>query len=795
MYGYKAFISYSHQDEAVARWLHRQLERYRLPKPLRQRTRSAGLGKIFRDRDDLGSANNLSATIQNALSGSEYLIVVCSRHSAKSDWVRQEIEYFSTLGRAEYILTCIIEPFDEFPNALVSELGSQPLAADFRSSGDGKHNGVLKLVAGLLQVGLDELKQRDRSQRKREIAKRTAALALTIAVSGGIALWTTQTNPCPDPSSALQPIWGESQRAAILKQFSDSPLPFAAETVERVLRLLDAYAEQWRSGVVAACSATRVHGRQSEILLDQRMMCLDSRLIDLSAASHILQTPDARTIENAITIASALPDLEGCADTEMLSESFPPPAQEKAEAVELARIALANAWTQSRAGRWEVARLELNELMETLETLDYPPLTASARYLNGLVLREFANVGMADAFQTAAIAAASARDDALAARIWIDFSMSLAESSGDLERLGEVLPMARASAARLRQNHPLQTALLNAEGALAYRQGQLTQAADFFRNAIDMGETLPPTSDIAMDRLRVNLATVLKDLARYPEAGQMARSALRESIEKFGEDHPATAEPMIVLAGIARGTGDSASEISLLQEVLRIRRQTWGNENEGVSLALRGLGWAHKEAGDLEAASDFLNQALVVENSLGNSANFHRANLHNSIGDLAVYLGEYDRAEQEFRKSIELWETYPGNPNIAIPGNNLGALHARLDELASAKSLCGQALALDEQSLGPNHPDLGYSLTCLGEVAHKSEDPQSAVALLERAVSVRENVASYELAWSEYQLGIAYRLAGDNAKSRQLTTRARQRLSERPSPDPYVNDQVLAPSD
>jgi len=34
---YSAFISYNHQDEAYARWLHRALETYRIPRHLRDR--------------------------------------------------------------------------------------------------------------------------------------------------------------------------------------------------------------------------------------------------------------------------------------------------------------------------------------------------------------------------------------------------------------------------------------------------------------------------------------------------------------------------------------------------------------------------------------------------------------------------------------------------------------------------------------------------------------------------------------------------------------------------------------
>ena len=37
----------------------------------------------------------------------------------------------------------------------------EPAAADIRESADGEKNSLLKLVAGLIGVGLDELKQRD----------------------------------------------------------------------------------------------------------------------------------------------------------------------------------------------------------------------------------------------------------------------------------------------------------------------------------------------------------------------------------------------------------------------------------------------------------------------------------------------------------------------------------------------------------------------------------------------------------------------------------------------------------
>ena len=57
---YRAFISYSHKDARWARWLHRTLEGYQLPRRLRGTTGEFGalpdrLRPIFRDREELSS--------------------------------------------------------------------------------------------------------------------------------------------------------------------------------------------------------------------------------------------------------------------------------------------------------------------------------------------------------------------------------------------------------------------------------------------------------------------------------------------------------------------------------------------------------------------------------------------------------------------------------------------------------------------------------------------------------------------------------------------------------------------
>src|ERR1041385_7788248 len=131
-YKYRAFISYSHADEAWGKWLHQKLERYRVTSKLVGRTTRNGvvparIGRCFRDQAELSAPSHLSETLQHALADAQALIVICSPRSAASHWVDEEIKYFRSLGRGDSIYALIVDgeprakdPLAEcFPPALI----------------------------------------------------------------------------------------------------------------------------------------------------------------------------------------------------------------------------------------------------------------------------------------------------------------------------------------------------------------------------------------------------------------------------------------------------------------------------------------------------------------------------------------------------------------------------------------------------------------------------------------------------------------------------------------------------
>ena len=231
---YWAFISYSHQDNRKDRnlwgdWLHDAVENFKVPQELVGKPGRYGelvperLFPAFQDEKELPTNADLGVAIREALEQSCYLVVICSPRAARSVYVNEEVLEFKRLGRTDRILAIIVdgepnasEPnkgFDPalecFPPALRHPLGpdgnfdlaqrAEPIAADVRGI-DGReaslkhtaHRHVLereklRVVAGLLGVGFDDLVQRDKERQLAEERAKTRRLWKLVAGFAALA--------------------------------------------------------------------------------------------------------------------------------------------------------------------------------------------------------------------------------------------------------------------------------------------------------------------------------------------------------------------------------------------------------------------------------------------------------------------------------------------------------------------------------------------------------------------------------------------------------------------------------
>lgn len=277
---YWAFISYSHRDEKFCGWLHRGLDSYRTPQPLVGQVARDGsytipkkLYPIFRDREELAAGASLNDAITNALKNARYLVVICSPNSAQSYWVNEEVRYFESLGREKYILPIILngepnakEGLEEcFPPAL--RLPKEPIAADAREEKDGYDAALMKLRAGLLGVGLEDLVNRE-LQRQKKQARRNGIIAIfmllltVLAVAGGWLAWEKQQEADAQQKEAVAQkkesehnyglaLAEKADRAFTEKRINEAHI-YAAHALARIDKERSGDAEAFRALVMGA---------------------------------------------------------------------------------------------------------------------------------------------------------------------------------------------------------------------------------------------------------------------------------------------------------------------------------------------------------------------------------------------------------------------------------------------------------------------------------------------------------------------------------------------------------------
>ncbi len=113
---------------------------------------------------------------------------------------------------------------------------------------------------------------------------------------------------------------------------------------------------------------------------------------------------------------------------------------------------------------------------------------------------------------------------------------------------------------------------------------------------------------------------------------------------------------------------------------------------------------------------------------------------------LAVYLStrcQFPEAEPLLRRALAIDEASydPDHPNVAIRLNNLASLLQATNRRGEAEPLMRRALAIDEASYGPDHPDAARDLNNLAQLLQATNRRGEAEPLMRRALAIDE--ASY----------------------------------------------------
>ncbi len=194
---YYAFISYSHKDQEIAKDLQTNLERYHMPSKLQKSNPELpkNLKPIFIDESNLVAKGSLKIALRANLDKSNYLIVICSPNSAKSEYVNDEVDYFIQSGRTDCIIPLIIDgtphakdaSMECFPPAILAlPRENEILGIDVKKF--GIQDSFLRVIATMLGLDLDGFISFEAAERKRKMIMFTSIAAFLMIIAG-IFIW------------------------------------------------------------------------------------------------------------------------------------------------------------------------------------------------------------------------------------------------------------------------------------------------------------------------------------------------------------------------------------------------------------------------------------------------------------------------------------------------------------------------------------------------------------------------------------------------------------------------------
>jgi hypothetical protein len=589
---------------------------------------------------------------------------------------------------------------------------------------------------------LEELQPRERLQPWRL----AGAALLTVAV--GMALFAyarhQQRGLCRGAERKLVGVWDEPRRQAVHTAFAATAVPYAEDVFRTVARALDDYTAGWVRMHVDACEATRLHGEQSEAVLDVRMTCLDRRLAEVASLTSVLAAADADTVRRATTAPGGLAAVSDCADVAALTAPTALPRDPtRRQRIEEATRRLADIKALHEIGKYDAASAAAARFLLDAKALGYDPLEAEAALEYGFVNADLNRSSISiPALSSAFAVALRAHDDSVATDAAIRLSQEFVYQR-DMVQFDRWADISDALLNRTGNNELRRGFFEQIRCVALYQRGRMRERYECLRSQLARRERDHSPSEWVL--MITGLAA--SDAGHVEEGVGYARRSVDDALRKLGADHPRTLEMRAFYVRTLIDRGDAAAAIVEAQSVLAAVAATAPNDGY-----LRGT------------AELYLGVALVSA---------HRD------GEAEPHL---EAAKQQSATAAEAT-------------GELARVARRRGDAKAALRLAHESLAENEKTLGEGHPDTINDLLTLARAEQCNGRASVALEAAERALRFAQNgdVSPFLVAEAQFlvaRLSWQVRRPDDPQRARELAGHALTTYERAPASELYLEQRA-----
>ncbi|MEV6977512.1 tetratricopeptide repeat protein [Kitasatospora sp. NPDC093806] len=305
-----------------------------------------------------------------------------------------------------------------------------------------------------------------------------------------------------------------------------------------------------------------------------------------------------------------------------------------------------------------------------------------------------------------------------------------------------------ASRTGLGERHPRTLSLLGGLASAHQAAGRHREAITIYEHLLSHEDALTGwEKDLSIPvrqgaRLRGNLATAYGDTGRYEEAIALLRTALAETEEAFGSDHPDTLAQLGNLGHALEAAGRLSEARPIYVDVLERSEQVLGEQHPDTLNRRANLAYLYATNGDLARGLDLGRLVLAQRRQvLGEDHPDTLTSMSNLAGALQA-AEEPDEAIRLFEETLALRQDILGarHADTLTSFNNLATCHLVAGHPDLAIALLETALATQQRRLGPENPATMITLSNLAAACREAGDPERAFELLTTVLYQRTRV-------------------------------------------------------
>ncbi|WNG51958.1 tetratricopeptide repeat protein [Archangium minus] len=483
----------------------------------------------------------------------------------------------------------------------------------------------------------------------------TAALGLL--VTGGVLGGAREEpSPCQAGARRWEGVWDAERQRVVREALEKNPSAGAA-TWKGVQGTLDTYTRAWVEHYTKACEATRVHGEQSEALLDARMHCLERRARDVQALTELLAREGART-DTSVSATWRLPSLETCAapNAQAALQGLPAqgPLRERADVI---AQRLSETRALSATGQYPLALEHALRTLDEAARLEHAPTRAEVLLEVGRLYMTLLQVEQAErTLLEAAWTAEAGRYD----RVVADARISLLFVYGDMLARPTVnapfVREAQAAVERLGGDSELEARFESTLGGVLMEQKQCAEALKHIERARVLTQRVsPPDASPGLDIL-VTLGRGHQCRGDLDAARAMFRQAIQQGEASLGPEHPAVFNLLLFEARVALEQGALADSLALFQRSLDLQLRGRAPNAEVLGVTHGMLSEVMLELGRLEEARYHALESLEHYARQGNMHPTRPASSWRLLGEVEARLGRVGEGLALLERALAAFE-------------------------------------------------------------------------------------------------------------------------------------------